>query len=85
MQREKSAESHRAAMEQNNAEDLKEITFTIRKSKFGRVGWKVMPEEGCNLKKLNAEIIERVMSRIRDMEFSGKPIPDKMTVPIDEE
>lgn len=81
MHREKSAHHE----EPDPDPELKEITFTIRKTKFGRRGWKVMPEDECNLKRLNAEIMERVMARIRDMEFSGKVIPEKMTVPIEEE
>ena len=41
-----------------------EVTFLIKKSLSGRIGWKIMPEdENINLK--NMACIEQVMERIR--------------------
>lgn len=43
----------------------KEVSFLIKKSMSGRVGWKIMPvDDNLNLK-INATILEQVMSRIR--------------------
>ena len=43
----------------------KEVSFTIKKSLTGRIGWKIMPEdENLNLK-MNAYVLEQVMNRIR--------------------
>merc|ERR1711936_434861 len=60
----------------------KEVTFLIKKSLSGRVGWKIMPEDDNLNLKINATILEQVMSRIRDMQFSGEVIPAKMSIVI---
>merc|ERR1711936_704850 len=43
----------------------KEVSFLIKKSMSGRVGWKIMPEDDNLNLKINATILEQVMSRIR--------------------
>ena len=43
----------------------KEVTFLIKKSMSGRVGWKIMPEDDNLNLKINATILEQVMTRIR--------------------
>ena len=43
----------------------KEVTFLIKKSLSGRVGWKIMPEDDNLNLKINATILEQVMARIR--------------------
>jgi len=61
----------------------KEVSFTIKKSLTGRIGWKIMPEdENLNLK-MNAYVLEQVMNRIRELQFSGQVIPDRMSLRIE--
>lgn len=61
----------------------REITFLIKRSTFGRKGWKVMPqEEGTNLRMLKAEVMEAVMARIRELELSGLAVPEQMTLSV---
>ena len=43
----------------------KEVTFLIKKSLSGRIGWKIMPEDDNLNLKINATILEQVMARIR--------------------
>ena len=42
-----------------------EVSFTIKKSLSGRVGWKIMPEEENLNLRVNASVLEQVMNRIR--------------------
>ena len=43
----------------------KEVTFKVKKSTMGRTGWKIMPEdESLNLK-MNKDIMDQVLDRIR--------------------
>jgi hypothetical protein len=64
------------------------VTFSIKRSQYGRKGWKVMPapaeagEENLNLKTLDIEIIDRVMARIREIELSGHVVPERMTMKV---
>lgn len=60
----------------------KEVSFTIRKSQFGRRGWKVMPEDNLNLRHVNGDIIDKVMCTIRDFELSGRAVPERMTLTL---
>jgi len=60
----------------------KEVTFLIKKSLSGRVGWKIMPEDDNLNLKINATILEQVMARIRDMQFSGEVVPARMSIVI---
>ena len=58
-----------------------EVTFRVKKSNYGRRGWKVMPaEDSVCMKSLGAEVIDRVMTRIRELEFSGRGVPGEITV-----
>ena len=62
----------------------------LRKSQYGRKGWKVMPaapppsdtENLNNLMNLDMAVIERVMARIREIELSGHVVPEMMTVKV---
>ena len=43
----------------------KEVTFKVKKSTVGRTGWKIMPEdESLNLK-MNKDIMDQVLDKIR--------------------
>ncbi len=65
----------------DNQVDVKKVAaFKVSRSKFGRKGWKVMPEEDNLDLKESAGAIEKVMARIKDLEFSGKDVPDTITV-----
>merc|ERR1711970_447199 len=59
-----------------------EVTFLISKSLSGRIGWKIMPEdETIQLQGLHC--LEQVMERIRDLQFTGEVIPQKLTMLIE--
>ena len=64
---------------------LAEVTFEIRKSQFGRKGWKVMPENDLDLRVVGPKVIEMVMLRIRDLDYSGHPVPERMTIRLGEQ
>jgi len=59
-----------------------EVSFIIKKSLSGRVGWKIMPEDETLNLRINAAILEQVMNRIRELQFSGSVVPDKMSLRI---
>ena len=42
-----------------------EVTFLIKKSLSGRIGWKIMPEDEKLNIKINKACVEQVMERIR--------------------
>ena len=42
-----------------------EITFKVKKSKLGRTGWKIMPEDETLNLKINRNILNEVLERIR--------------------
>ena len=42
-----------------------EISFKVRKSKLGRTGWKIMPEDETLNLKINKKILDSVLDRIR--------------------
>ena len=42
-----------------------EVTFLIRKSMSGRIGWKIMPEDETLNLRMNCGCVEQVMQRIR--------------------
>ena len=42
-----------------------EITFKVKKSKLGRTGWKIMPEDETLNLKINRNILNDVLERIR--------------------
>ena len=43
----------------------KEVTFLIRKSMSGRIGWKIMPEDETLNLRMNRGCMEQIMQRIR--------------------
>ena len=43
----------------------REITVKVKKSSLGRAGWKIMPEDETLNLKMNKEILEQVLDRIR--------------------
>ena len=55
------------SMFQESVLDLRgqEVTFLVKKSLSGRIGWKVMPEDDNLNLKMNASIMGQVMARIR--------------------
>ena len=61
---------------------LNEVTFHVSQTKFGRRGWKVMPaEDGVNLAALSScGAVEQVMTQIRNFEYSGRCVPEKITI-----
>ena len=42
-----------------------EVTFKIKKSTLGRIGWKIMPEDDSLNLKMNKDILNQVLERIR--------------------
>ena len=42
-----------------------EITFKVKKSKVGRTGWKIMPEDETLNLRINRNILSDVLERIR--------------------
>ena len=62
-----------------------EVTFRVRRSLFGRHGWIVMStDDSHDLKQLNDVIMHKLSDKIRDMEFSGKEVPNEITIKIKE-
>jgi len=59
-----------------------EVTFNIKKSTLGRIGWRIMPEDDSLNLKMNQEILNQVLEKIRDMQYSGQVVPEKMTVKL---
>ena len=60
-----------------------EISFKVRRSLFGRHGWIVMSaDEAVDLKQLNDDVMRKLADKIRDLEFSGKDVPDQITVKV---
>ena len=43
----------------------KEVTFKVKKSTMGRTGWKIMPEDELLNLKINKEIMDQVLDKIR--------------------
>ena len=42
-----------------------EVTFLIRRSMSGRIGWKIMPEDETLNLRMNCGCLEQIMQRIR--------------------
>ena len=42
-----------------------EISFKVKKSKLGRTGWKIMPEDETMNLRINKKILDEVLDRIR--------------------
>jgi hypothetical protein len=77
--------SLRSDSSSGSSADYKEITLVVRRgSQLGRSGWKVMmaDEDGDDLKTMlgDVDLIDRVTASIRSMEFSGRKVPDRITV-----
>ena len=46
------------------------------------MGWKIMPEdEDLNLK-INKDVMDQVMDRIRSMQYSGEVVPERISITI---
>lgn len=58
----------------------KEMSFYIRPSLGGRKGWKIMQESGEEMD--DPELLQRVVDMIRDMEFSGIAVPERITLKV---
>ena len=43
----------------------KEITVKVKKTTLGRTGWKIMPEDDSLNLKMNKDIMDQVLDRIR--------------------
>ncbi len=62
------------------------MTYCVQRTKYGRKGWKVMlppeAEEDNDKAFFDKAALEKVMGRIRDLEFSGKEVPERITVEV---
>ena len=57
-----------------------EISFSIKPSVGGRKGWKIMPDED-NVEP-DPEMLQRVIDMIHEMEFSGRAVPERITMKV---
>ena len=69
-----------SALPVNKAVVHGELSFTIRPSIGGRKGWKIMPEDDGAIE--DGEIIKRVVEMIKEMEFSGHTVPERITIKV---
>eukprot|EP00096_Caligus_rogercresseyi_P001097 TRINITY_DN11711_c0_g1_i1.p1 TRINITY_DN11711_c0_g1~~TRINITY_DN11711_c0_g1_i1.p1 ORF type:complete len:168 (-),score=48.21 TRINITY_DN11711_c0_g1_i1:105-608(-) len=78
------SKSFRRAKEEPNRspyDHLTTITFLIKRSTFGRSGWKVMPEDpSMDMNRVPDGLLANVMGILREAELSGRPIPKKITL-----
>ena len=63
------------------------MSFSIKPSVGGRKGWKIMPEEASGDAAAGAvepdpEILQRVIDLIHEMEFSGRAVPERITMKV---
>merc|ERR1719211_502942 len=58
-----------------------EVSFAIRPSLGARKGWKIMPESGGDAIE-DPELLKRVVDMIKDMEFSGHAVPERITIKV---
>ena len=58
-----------------------EVSFAIRPSLGARKGWKIMPEAGGDAID-DPELLRRVVDMIKDMEFSGHAVPERITIKV---
>jgi len=58
------------------------VSFLIKKSKFGKEGWKIMPEDGSFDLKTNGHILEQAVETVRHMLYAGHDIPNKISLII---
>jgi hypothetical protein len=60
-----------------------EVSFNVRRSLFGRHGWIVMSaDDAVDLKQVNVDVMRKLADKIRDLEFSGKDVPNHITVKV---
>ena len=57
-----------------------EMSFSIKPSLGGRKGWKIMPESGETSP--DPELLQRVIDMIHEMEFSGRAVPERITLKV---
>ena len=57
-----------------------EMSFSIKPSLGGRKGWKIMPESGESSP--DPELLQRVIDMIHEMEFSGRAVPERITLKV---
>ncbi|XP_040574494.1 uncharacterized protein [Lepeophtheirus salmonis] len=80
----KFSKSFKKAKEEPNLspyEHLSKITFLIKRSTFGRTGWKVMPEDiDIDMNRLPDSLLANIMGILREAELSGKAVPEKITL-----
>jgi len=60
----------------------REISFKVKKAMMGRIGWRIMPEDDSLNLKMNKDILNQVLERIKDMQYCGQTVPDKITVKL---
>lgn len=58
-----------------------EISFSIKPSVGGRKGWKIMPADNDNVEP-DPELLQRVIDMIHEMEFSGRAVPERITIKV---
>ena len=54
------------------------MSFSIKPNLGTRKGWKIMPESG----EPDPELLQRVIDMIHEMEFSGRAIPERITLKV---
>ena len=62
-----------------------ELSFSIKPSVGGRKGWKIMPENApaeSSQSETDPEILQRVIDMIHEMEFSGRTVPERITLKV---
>lgn len=61
-----------------------ELSFSIKPSVGGRKGWKIMPAgSGADENsEPDPEILQRVIDMIHEMEFSGRTVPERITLKV---
>merc|ERR1719219_2826633 len=59
-----------------------EMSFSIKPSVGGRKGWKIMPANKDGLEETDPEILQRVIEMIHEMEFSGRAVPEQITLKV---
>jgi len=83
MRRERSLDC--MAMRSKAETPAEEVTFALSQRKHGRRGWKVMPDGagGGDLRDpVVSAAVERVAAMIRQMEFAGHVVPEKITIKL---
>jgi len=60
----------------------REISFKVKKAMMGRIGWRIMPEDDSLNLKMNKDILNQVLERIKDMQYCGQTVPEKITVKL---